>query len=307
MHANILLLFTAAIWGSAFVAQRLGMDYIGPHTFNGIRFLIGGLALIPLSIWLSQRLAKQTAAGAPPPVSPKSNSVRGLIIGGVIAGCFLFGGAALQQVGLIYTTAGKAGFITSLYIVLVPIAGLALKHNNGPGIWLGAFIALIGLYLLSIKSDWSLDYGDLLVLIGAFFWTGHVLVIGWLAPQYDPLKLSILQFLFCGVLSTAIGLGFEPWDWEGIKLAMPAILYTALMSTAIGYTLQVVAQQKAKPSHAAIILSAEAVFAVAAGWLILDEVLTVRAAMGCVLIMLGMLISQLMPELRFGRRARQAS
>lgn len=307
MHTNILLLITAAIWGSAFVAQRLGMDYIGPHTFNGIRFIIGGLALIPLSWWLSQRLAKQAAAGVVKPVSPKSSSIRGLMMGGFIAGTVLFGGAALQQVGLIYTTAGKAGFITSLYIVLVPIAGLALKHDNGPGIWLGALIALVGLYLLSIKSDWTLDYGDLLVLIGAFFWTAHVLVIGWLAPQYDPLKLSIVQFLFCGVLSFAIGLGFEPWNWEGIKLAMPAILYTALMSTAIAYTLQVVAQQTAKPSHAAIILSAEAVFAVAAGWLILDEVLTMRAAMGCVLIMLGMLISQLMPALHFGRRARQAS
>ena len=300
MKSNILLLITAAIWGSAFVAQRVGMEFIGPHTFNGIRFLIGSAVLVPLVIWLSRRLANsdQTEDTG----KPVKQGGSGLIWGGVIAGAVLFIGATLQQMGLVYTTAGKAGFITSLYIVLVPIMGIALKQKAGLGIWLGAIIALIGLYLLSITSDFTLEYGDFLMFVGAFFWAGHVLVIGWLAPKYDPLKLSIIQFFVCGLLSMCVALVYETIIWADVMLAMESILYAAIMSTGIAYTLQVVAQQDAKPSHAAIILSGEAMFAVLAGWLILGEILTTRGMVGCALIMVGMLVSQLLPDISLSRK-----
>lgn len=304
MRSNILLLITAAIWGSAFVAQRVGMEYIGPFTYSGFRFLIGSAALIPLAWWLKQRQEKRIAEGLEQ--VPEPTSTKGMLWASLLAGVVLFAGATLQQVGMVYTTAGKAGFITSLYIVLVPLMGLAFKQRAGAGVWLGALIALAGLYLLSIKSDWSLAYGDLLMLIGAFFWAAHVLVIGWVAPKYDPVQLSILQFIVCGVLSF-VGAGlYETIVMSDVILALNSILYAALMSTGIAYTLQVVAQQHAKPSHAAIILSSEAMFAVLAGWLILGEVLTERGMWGCVLIMIGMLISQLLPELRLRRFANNA-
>lgn len=310
MKSNILLLITAAIWGSAFVAQRVGMDYIGPHTFNGIRFLIGSVVLVPLVIWLSRRMAAKASIADSKDTSlsaiersdrPTKQGGRGLIWGGIIAGAVLFVGATLQQVGIVYTTAGKAGFITSLYIVLVPIMGIAFKQKAGLGIWVGAFVALFGLYLLSIKEDFSLEYGDLLMFIGAFFWAAHVMVIGWLAPKYDPLKLSIIQFFICGLLSLCVAIVYETIIWADVMLAMESILYAAIMSTGIAYTLQVVAQQDAKPSHAAIILSGEAMFAVLAGWLILGEVLTTRGMLGCGFIMAGMLISQLLPDFKIAR------
>ena len=303
MKANILLLITAAIWGSAFVAQRVGMDYIGPFTFSGIRFLIGSAVLVPLAIWLNYRL-KGKASANEAVKSDNSSEEKGisLIMGSVIAGTVLFIGASLQQVGLVYTTAGKAGFITSLYIVLVPIMGIALKQKAGFGIWLGALFALVGLYLLSITSDFKLEYGDFLMLIGAFFWAGHVLVIGWLAPKHDAIQLSIIQFFVCGVLSMLVALVYETIVWANVMLAMDSILFAAIMSTGIAYTLQVIAQQDAKPSHAAIILSGEAMFAVLAGWLILGEILTTRGMIGCALIMVGMLVSQLLPEINFSRK-----
>lgn len=306
MKSNILLLITAAIWGSAFVAQRVGMDYIGPFTYSGIRFLIGGLALVPIALWIKRWQAQRVKNGVASKRLDKKGG-RGLLWASLVCGVVLFSGATLQQIGMVYTTAGKGGFITSLYIVLVPIMGLAFKQKAGAGIWLGAFIALVGLYLLSIKSDWTLEYGDLLMLIGAFFWAAHVLVIGWVAPKYDPVELSILQFLICGVLSMVCAVIYETIIWSDVMLAMNSILYAALMSTGIAYTLQVVAQQDAKASHAAIILSSEAMFAVLAGWLVLDEVLTTRGLWGCALIMLGMLISQLLPELRLRRLANNVS
>lgn len=306
MKSNILLLITAAIWGSAFVAQRVGMDYIGPYTYSGFRFLIGGLALIPIAIWIHNWQARQLSQGVVSKREPKQGGM-GLIKASLISGIVLFGGVTLQQVAMVYTTAGKGGFITSLYIVLVPIMGLAFKQRAGAGVWLGAFIALVGLYLLSIKSDFTLSYGDFLMLLGAFFWAAHVLVIGWVAPKYDPVVLSILQFLICGVLSMVLAVIYETIVWADVMLAMESILYAALMSTGVAYTLQVVAQQDAKASHAAIILSSEAMFAVLAGWLILDEVLTVRGLWGCALIMTGMLISQLLPELRLRRLTNNVS
>ena len=289
MKGNILLLITAAIWGSTFVAQRVGMDHLGPFTFNGLRFVIGGIALIPFMLWWNSRDMKKQ-----PPLELDERSKRWLKPTVFCAGLILFAGSVLQQVGLIYTTAGKAGFITSLYIVIVPILGIWLGQRAVPGTWLGAGLALVGLYLLSIKADWTLSYGDFLVLIGAFFWAGHVLIIGWLAPRYEAIRLSIIQSLIVGVLSLLVAMVIETISWSAIQGAMQSILYAAILSTGIAYTLQIFAQERVKPAHAAIIMSSEAMFAVLAGWLILGELLTLRGIVGCTLILAGMLVSQLM-------------
>lgn len=290
LKADGLLLITALIWGAAFVAQRLGMEHVGPFTFNGVRFLLGALALQPL-IWRMHqaRAAEGHGLGAEP----------GKIIRcGLFAGCVLFAGAALQQVGIVYTTAGKAGFITGLYVVMVPLFGLFLRQRAGLGTWIGAVAAAVGLYFLSVNEDFTIAYGDVLELIGAVFWAGHVLLIGKLSPgmdAVDAVKLAAAQFLTCSALSLGVGFATEAVSLAGIMGAGIPILYGGLMSVGVAYTLQVVAQRDADPAHAAIILSLEAVFAAVAGYFVLGELLTLRALMGCGLMLGGMLLSQLKP------------
>jgi drug/metabolite transporter (DMT)-like permease len=286
LRADGLLMLTALIWGAAFVAQRLGMEHVGPFTFNGVRFALGALALQPL-IWRMQK-------GRGTPGVETGRIVRC----GLLAGCVLFAGAALQQVGIVYTTAGKAGFITGLYVVMVPLFGLLLGQRAGTGTWIGALAAAAGLYLLSVNEDFSIAYGDVLELIGAVFWAGHVLVIGKLSPGMDgtdAVKLAAAQFVTCAALSLGFGFALEPVTWEGIRGAAVPILYGGLMSVGVAYTLQVVAQRDADPAHAAIILSLEAVFAAVTGYFLLDEVLAMRAFIGCGLMLGGMLLSQLKP------------
>ncbi len=288
--ADILLLTTALLWGCAFVAQRAGMDYVGPHTFNAVRFALGALALLPLAL-RSTRYPQPASTLFTPP------TLRTYLWGGAAAGSALFCGAALQQMGLVHTTAGKAGFITGLYVVLVPIFALTLGKRQGAGVWIGAFLAVIGLYLLSVNEDFSMEYGDVLQLIGAFFWAGHVLVIGWISPRVNPLLLSIAQYCACSALSLVAALLMEDILWAGIRDCAIPILYGGVVSVGIAYTLQVVAQRDAQPAHAAIILSLESVFAALAGWLLLDETMGRRAIMGCALMLGGMLCAQLMPLL----------
>ncbi len=286
--ADGLLLLTALIWGSAFVAQRVGMDNVGPFTFNGVRFALGALSLQPL-IWWMQRTRRREGGG-------EGISSARLILCGLVAGCVLFGGAALQQVGIVYTTAGKAGFITGLYVVMVPLFGLALGQRAGTGTWIGAILAAVGLYLLSVTEDFGIAYGDLLELVGAVFWAGHVLIIGRLSPGMDAtdaVKLAAAQFVVCSVLSLAAGAATETVTLAGLHGAMAPILYGGLMSVGVAYTLQVVAQRDADPAHAAIILSLEAAFAALTGYLVLGEVLSMRAMLGCGLMLGGMLLSQL--------------
>jgi len=286
LKADGLLLLTALIWGAAFVAQRLGMEHIGPFTFNGVRFALGALALQPL-IWRMQKARS----------GPGASSGR-IIRCGLLAGCVLFAGAALQQVGIIYTTAGKAGFITGLYVVMVPLFGLLLGQRAGAGTWIGALAAAAGLYLLSVNENFSIAFGDLLELIGAVFWAGHVLVIGRLSPGMDAtdaVKLAAAQFTVCAGLSMGAGVLFESITWAGVSAAAVPILYGGLMSVGVAYTLQVVAQRDADPAHAAIILSLEAVFAAVTGYFVLGEVLALRALIGCGLMLGGMLLSQLRP------------
>lgn len=298
LRADILLFITAAIWGLAFVAQRVGMDHVGPLTFNGVRFALGALALTPLIL----RMEKGRDPGYTGVDKKK------LAIGGGLLGIALFCGASLQQIGLAgpqlaefgleASTAGKAGFITGLYVVFVPIFGLLLAQRPGWGTWLGASLAVIGMYLLSVTADLTISFGDLLILIGALFWAGHVLLIGKLSPgmdAVDAIKLSTVQFAACAVFSF-IGAGFtEEITLVGLQGAALPIAYGGLMSVGVAYTLQVVAQRDAQPAHAAIILSLEAVFAALGGCLMLGEVLTVRAMIGCGLMLSGMVLSQLKP------------
>jgi len=288
IRADLIMLLAAAIWGFAFVAQREGMETMGPFLFNAARFFIGSAVLFPLIWYLSKKNKTPTN---------KETSTKKLLIAGTIAGLFLFLASSFQQVGIQYTTAGKAGFITGLYIFFVPLIGIFFGQRTGSGTWLGAFIAVIGLYLLSINDDFSIARGDLLQLICAVFFAAHILVVGYVAKRMDPLKLSLIQYVVSGVLSFFIAIAIEVITWQMIVDTAIPLLYAGVMSIGVGYTLQVVAQQHAKSSHAAIILGLEGAFAVLGGWLILDENLSTRGLIGCGLMLSGMFLSQLLPRL----------
>ncbi len=277
-QADALLLFTAMIWGTGFVAQRLGMDAVGPMLFNALRFALGALVLLPFV--MRPGFVVQLGAG---------------LRGGIAAGAVLFCGAAFQQVGIIYTSVANAGFITGLYVIFVPLIGLALGHRTPSGTWLGATLAVVGLYFLSVTESFTVVYGDALQLAGALFWAAHVLVLGHYATRINPLQLAFLQFVVCSLISLVAALITEEIDMASIQAASGAILYSGLVAVGVGYTLQVVGQKKAPPAHAAILLSLEAVFAALAGWLILGETLGLRALLGCALMLCGMLVAQLAP------------
>lgn len=284
LHSDVLLLLAAAIWGLAFVAQRMGMEHLGPLSFNAIRFLMGAAVLAPV-VYLRGRNGF---------AAPWRMDLRR----GVILGLVLFGGATLQQWGVVFTTAGKAGFITGLYVVLVPFLGLFVGQKTQGRTWAGAVLALIGLYLLTITGRLGMSLGDTLVLVGTLFWSTHVLLIGRWAPHTEPVRLAALQFLVCGLISGAIGLPLEQPSPAAVADAAIPLLYAGLASTGIAYTLQVVAQQHAPPAHAAIILSLEAAFAVLGGMLVLGETLSARGLVGCALMLAGMIVSQLEPRRR---------
>jgi drug/metabolite transporter (DMT)-like permease len=273
------------IWGFAFVAQRSGMEFVGPFTFNAVRFTLGGISLFPLLLINKKRKFKNE-----PTLPLSSNKI--LLKGGIISGVILFFGASFQQGGMVYTTAGKAGFITGLYIILVPILGIMFKQKTSAAIWLGAVIALVGLYLLSVSDNLTIGLGDLLVLASAFFWGLHVLVIGRFSPKTDPIQLAFFQFILCAFFSLIASIILETTTLQNILAASVPILYAGVVSVGIAYTLQVVAQQDAHPSHAAIIMSLEAVFAVIGGWIILDESIQLRGLLGCGLMLTGMILSQ---------------
>ncbi|AYV35625.1 DMT family transporter [Aeromonas veronii] len=282
MRSNLMLLMAATIWGMGFVAQRLGMDHMGPYTFNGLRFLLGALSLLPLLWWLKSRQ----------PVAVAGDH-RQLLNGGVLAGLVLFCAASLQQVGLLYTTAAKAGFITGLYIILVPVLGLLLRHKSGLNTWIGAVIALAGLYVLSVTDEFTIGFGDLLQVVGALFWAVHLLLVDHYSNRVAPIKLAGVQFVVCGLLSLATAFVIETPTVSGAVAGWQALLYAGLVSVGVGYTLQVVGQRGAHPAHAAIILSLETVFAAVGGVLLLGETLDERAIAGCALMLAGMLISQI--------------
>lgn len=283
LRSDSLLLLTSLIWGLAFVAQRVGMDFVGPFIFNGIRFALGALVILPFILFSGP--ARKNS-------SPIIASNKYLIRGGLILGLAVFGGASLQQIGLVYTTAGKAGFITGLYVVFVPLLGLLRKQFPHFTVWIAALLAAIGMYFLSVTDNFTIVIGDLLVLIGAVFWAVHVLIIGVMSPKVDALRLAFIQYVVCSLLSIIVAIAIESNTLEGILRATIPILYGGVLSVGIAYTLQVIAQKKAPPAHAAIILSLEAVFAAIGGWIILDEELGNRQLLGCGLMLLGMLFAQ---------------
>lgn len=286
LTANLLLILTAAIWGFAFVAQRVGSQYVGAFTFNGIRFALGALSLIPLIIFLDKRKDKIEE-------SKEQQNFKSTLIPGILVGMILYIGATLQQVGLFYTTVGNASFITGLYMVFVPIIGIFLKHKISKNSWIGVVLAIIGLYLLSINENFSISYGDFLEVIGAIFWAIHILTIDNFTKRVDPLKLSFIQFATCSILSVITAFIFEDITMTGISSALIPILYGGLLSVGVAYTLQVVAQKNAKPSHAAIILSMESVFGAIGGAILLGESMSGRGYVGCGLILAGILVSQI--------------
>ncbi len=277
------LLLASAIWGFAFVAQRAGMEHVGPFTFNGVRFLLGSAVLLPFLGF--GRRADRTGA-------PDRSSSRKIACGMAVAGLLLFVAASLQQVGIVYTTAGKAGFITGLYVVIVPLLGLLRKQRTGLPVWIGAGFAIGGLYLLTVTGGATIGLGDGLVLASAFGWAVHVHVIGWLAGRVRPLRVAVVQFAVCGTLSLIVALITETIALPALLRALVPILYAGLLSTGVAYTLQVVGQRRVDPSRTGIILSMEGAFAVLGGWLLLSETMTARMLAGCGLMLVGMIAAQ---------------
>lgn len=283
-----MLWLTALIWGFAFVAQRAGMEHIGPFMFNGLRFLLGSLSLIPLIAFLKHKEASGIISGD-------------LVKGGVVAGLVLFTAASLQQAGMVYTTAGKAGFITGLYVVLVPLLGLFIGQKTSKNLWIGAIIAVCGLFMLTFSGNLLIGKGDLLVLLSAFFWAVHVQLINKLVKKLPALPLSSFQFAVCGILSLVASFIFETTSTENVRMATIPLLYGGLLSVGVAYTLQVVAQRHVHPAYASIILSFETVFAAVGGWLILNETFTTKNLAGCLLMLAGILVVQAR-DIKFKRK-----
>ncbi len=295
LSSSLLLLVTALIWGLAFVAQREGAKVLSTFSFNGIRFALGALSLSPVIIFMQNREKNIKASMG----GLAQGHIRVLGLAGISCGLVLFAAASLQQLGMsdtIFgqaTSAGKAAFITGFYIPLVPIVGLFFRQKISWPAWIGIVVSLFGLYLLSITSDFTVSGSDVLVLIGALFWTAHILLIDHFSQRCDALLLACLQFLTCSVLSLIIALGFEKPSWEAIRAAAYPLLFGGIASVGIAYTLQVIGQKHVRPSSAALLLSLETVFASLGGLIILGELMSGRALAGCALMLAGILVSQL--------------
>jgi len=282
LQANATLLLTAAIWGFTFVAQRASMEHVGPYLFNALRFILGTLTLLPIWLYFKNRMIRF-----------KHTPLRTTLTCGTIAGIFIFAGASFQQVGLVTTTAGKSGFITGLYVIIVPIMGIFLGNYSGLNTWIGAVFSAIGLYFLCVTKSLAISWGDTLTLFCAICFAIHVILISSFSQKNDPFLLSMVQFAVCAILSLTVALCIEPIDINAIFQIGFAICFCGFFSVGVGYTLQVIGQLHANPTHAAIILCLEGVFAAMGGWLFLDEQMTSKAILGAVLMVLGMIISHL--------------
>lgn len=296
-RGNIMLLITAIIWGSAFVAQSVAMDYLGPFTFNSVRNFVGSLVLIPvILVFDSIRKKEQAAANLPEPTDEEKQAQRKVMIkGGVACGIFLFLASNTQQIGIQYTTVGKASFITALYIIIVPIFGLFLRKKVRPILWLCVALGAVGLYLLCINEGFSIAKGDLIVILCAVLFAGHIMVIDHFSPKADGVKLSCIQFFVVAVLSTVAMLITEEPKLSLILMAWKPILYAGVLSSGVAYTLQVVAQKDTDPTVASLLLSLESVFGVLAGMLVLHEMMSGREILGCIIMFAAIILAQL-PE-----------
>lgn len=296
VRQSLLLLLTATIWGVAFVAQSVGMDYIGPFTFNAVRNLIGGLVLIPC-IALLKKISGSGMAEESGKHTPGEQR-KMLFVGGISCGVLLFIASNLQQVGIQYTTVGKAGFITAMYIVLVPILGIFFRKKAGIKVWIAVVMAVVGLYTLCMTDgEFSLQKGDFLVLLCALAFSFHILAIDYFAPKVDGVKMSCIQFFVCALLSGICMLLFEEPDMSMIWQAWVPVLYAGVLSCGVAYTLQIVGQKGMNPTVASLILSLESVISLIAGWLILGQALSGRELSGCVLMFAAIILVQL-PENR---------
>ncbi len=281
--ANSFLFMAALLWGSTFVFQRMGMDHMPPFSFTAIRFSLGALVLFPIALLKYKKSSENLS-------SPKNSKK---LLGIFLAGAVMFIGINFQQFGLVYTTAGNAGLITGLYVVIVPFLGLFLGIRSNIGSCIGAILGGVGLYFLSVKAGFRLMPGDAWVVFSTFAWAAHVLVLAWLSPKMNSYVIACGQAAVCAVLSWALALFTEEITWIGITQAWIPIFWGSVLSVAIGFTCQVIGQKDSPPAHSAIILSLEAVIAAICGWLILNEIMSSRAIFGASLMVIGMLISQL--------------
>lgn len=292
IKSSLCLLLAAVVWGVAFVAQSVGMDYVEPFTFNGIRSIIGGLVLIPCIFLMNRTHDKEEKE-----IDPKENAAKRktLLIGGLCCGICLCVASNLQQIGISYTTVGKAGFITAMYIVLVPVLGIFLKKKIGLKVWISVALAVLGLYLLCMSGSFTLQKGDALVLLCALVFAVHILVVDYFSPRTDGVKLSCIQFLVSGAISMVLMLMFEHPQMSAILSAWMPILYAGVFSCGIGYTLQIVGQKQMDPTVASLILSLESVISVLAGWVLLHQNLSIRELCGCGVMFAAIILAQL-PE-----------
>ena len=293
--SNMLLILTALIWGSAFVAQSIGMEYIGPFTFGAVRSILGGLTLLPVIFFRKKKSQANKEKAEPDEKKEKNEQRKTLLAGGICCGICLTIGSMAQQIGLQYTTAGKGGFITALYILIVPLLGLAFGRKAGKKVWCGVILAVVGMYFLCVKDGFSISKGDWIILAGSFAFAGHILVIDYFSPKVDGVCLSCLQFFICGMICAIPMLVSEQPTVTAVLVSWRPIVYAGVLSSGVGYTLQVIAQKNTDPTVASLLMSLESVFAVLAGWVILGERLSVREFVGCVLVFSAVILAQL-PE-----------
>lgn len=291
---SLILLLTATIWGIAFVAQSVGMDYVGPFTFNCVRSLLGGLVLIPCILILEKFHAGKTSE-TQEVSSPEQNSKdrKTLLLGGLCCGIALCIASSLQQIGIMYTTVGKAGFITACYILIVPIMGLFFHKKCGILVWIGVLLAVAGLYFLCITENLAIEKGDLIVFLCAIVFSVHILIIDYFSPKTDGVKMSCIQFLVSGLICSVPMMLFEKPQLHQLLAAWQPILYAGVMSCGVAYTLQIVGQKGMNPTVASLILSLESVISVLAGMVILHQNLSAREILGCVLMFAAILLAQL--------------
>lgn len=284
--SSLMLFMAAFIWGTAFVAQSVGMDYLGPLSFNGARFLLGSIVLVPVICLGRGRSGRKKE-------EKQKGSLKTTAAGGICCGLALCAASLLQQYGILHTTVGKAGFITTLYIILVPFFGVFLKKRIPGKVWVGAVVAAFGMYLLCMSGSFSLGRGDALVFLCAILFSVHILVIDHFSPQVDGVELSCLQFLTAGVICSVLAFIFEKPDiWDFVRGLAP-VAYAGILSCGVAYTLQVLGQRDTDPTVASLILSLESVVSVLAGWVVLRQTLTGRELAGCALVFGAVILVQL--------------
>ncbi|HJA69996.1 MAG TPA: DMT family transporter, partial [Candidatus Lachnoclostridium stercoravium] len=287
-----MLFLTALIWGLSFVAQSVGIEYVGTFTFNGSRFIIGGAVLIPCMFLL--RFADKKTAGTGEDRGDRKRTVEG-IKGGIWCGIALCVASAIQQKGIAYTTVGKAGFITALYIVIVPLFRLFAGKKPAGKIWVSVAAAVAGLYLLSVKEGFSVGFGEFLIFLCSLAFAVHILVVDHFSPKADGVFLSCIQFFTAGAISWVLAFAFETPRIQDVAAAWLPVLYAGVMSCGVAYTFQVIAQKNTDPTVASLLLSLESVFSALFGWLILRQVLAPKELLGCALVFGGVILAQL-PE-----------